>query len=392
MDETRLSRRQLLATSAAAFAGGMAGCSNLPFGSDTETPEDRSTPATPDSRPEAENTPEDDGNSFGVTLTEVSNDRESVDADGSYAEAYESVVDSVVEIRVYDDRGAAGQGAGFVYGDGTLVTNQHVVRGASEVYVRFRNSGWLLGEIVATDLYSDLAVLSVADTPENATALSLLDSDPAIGTEVVAIGNPLGLSGSVSAGIVSGVDRTLPAANNFRIPDAIQTDAAVNPGNSGGPLVTLDGDVVGVINAGGGDNIGFAISSPLTRRVVPSLIQSGDYGHPFMGVGIANVSPLLAEANDLETATGVYVDRVVDDSPSEGVFEASTDERTINGQEVPVGGDVIVAMDDQSIPTRQQLATFLALETSPRTTIDVEVIRDGSRETVELELGKRPEP
>jgi S1-C subfamily serine protease len=308
-----------------------------------------------------------------------------------YADVYRAVADAVVSIRVYSGTARGGQGSGFLIDDEHIVTNEHVVAGGDEYYVRFADTGWRSATVVGADVYSDLAVLRVGATPD-VTPLSFVETEPTVGTEVVAIGNPFGLSGSVSAGIVSGVDRTLQSANNFSIADAVQTDAPVNPGNSGGPLVTLDGDVVGVINSGGGDNVAFAISAPLTQRVVPSLIQSGDYDHPYMGVGLQSVSPRLAEANDLEPASGVYIDRILDGGPAAGVLQGSDGSTVVSGTEIPTGGDVVRRMGDTPTPTRQALGSFLALETSPGQTVAVAVERDGTRETVELTLGTRPEP
>jgi S1-C subfamily serine protease len=308
-----------------------------------------------------------------------------------YSEVYQEVADAVVSIRVYSDDTRGGQGSGFLIDDEHIVTNEHVVAGGSEYYVRFADTGWRSASVVGADVYSDLAVLQIGSTPD-VTPLSFVEREPTVGTEVVAIGNPFGLSGSVSAGIVSGVDRNLQSANNFSIADAVQTDAPVNPGNSGGPLVTLDGDVVGVINSGGGDNVAFAISAQLTQRVVPSLIQTGDYDHPYMGVGLQSVTPRLAEANDLEPASGVYIDRVVDGGPSAGVLEGSDGSTMISGTEIPTGGDVVRQMNDTPTPTRQALGSFLALETSPGETVDVTIERGGTQETVELTLGSRPEP
>jgi len=311
---------------------------------------------------------------------------------GDTSTVYEQVADSVVSIRVVSDTARGSQGSGFLVDDGYVVTNEHVVAGGDDFYVRFADTGWLETEVVGTDVYSDLAVLDAPDPPSSATPLGFVDRDPPIGAPVVAIGNPFGLSGSVSSGIVSGVDRTLRGANDFSIADAIQTDAAVNPGNSGGPLVDMDGQVVGVINSGGGDNVGFAISAALTRRVVPALVQSGEYDHSYMGVGLRSVGPGVAEANDLDPASGVYIDRVIDGSPSEGVLQGSSGTAVVSGREVPTGGDVIRRLDDTPTPTRQALATFLALETSPGTTIDVRAERDGEVRTLELTLGERPEP
>jgi S1-C subfamily serine protease len=273
-----------------------------------------------------------------------------------------------------------------------MVTNEHVVAGASEYYIRFSETDWREVDVVGTDVYSDLAVIDVDEVPSAVSAPTMLDSTPEIGTQVVAIGNPFGLSGSVSEGIVSGVDRTLEGANNFSIAAGIQTDAAVNPGNSGGPLVTLDGDVVGVINSGGGDNVGFAISSQLVERVVPALIEDGNYDHPYMGVTLQDVSPLIAQANDLDDAAGVYIDSAVPGGPADGVLEGSTGEQRIDGYDVPTGGDIVRRLDETPIATRGDLATYLALETSPGETMAVTVQRDGSEQTVELTVGTRPDP
>jgi S1-C subfamily serine protease len=308
-----------------------------------------------------------------------------------YAEVYREVADAVVSIRVYADDTRGGQGSGFLIDDEHIVTNEHVVAGGDEYYVRFADTGWRSATVVGADVYSDLAVLRIGSTPDVAP-LTFVEREPTVGTEVVAIGNPFGLSGSVSAGIVSGVDRNLQSANNFSIADAVQTDAPVNPGNSGGPLVTLAGDVVGVINSGGGDNVAFAISAQLTQRVVPSLMQTGEYDHPYMGVGLQSVSPRIAEANNLDPASGVYIDRILDGGPAAGVLQGSDGSTTISGTEVPTGGDVVREMDDTPTPTRQALGSFLALETSPGDTVDTLIERDGTQETVELTLGSRPEP
>ena len=374
METETPTRRGFLTACAGLLAAGVAGCSAAP-GSDGESPA---------------STPEPDA-SLGDESAAVEQLSRSEDEDSPYVAAYRATYQSVARIRVYTQSGTGG-GTGWLYDESHLVTNQHVVDGASDVYVRFPEGGWTSASVVASDVYSDLAVLSVEETPESATPLTLLSEDPAVGTEVIAIGNPFQRTGSVSAGIVSGTDRTLRLPNNFSIPDAIQTDAAVNPGNSGGPLVTLDGDVVGVINAGSGDNVGFAISGALTRRVVPALIEDGEFDHSYMGVRLRSVDPLHAEVNDLEEASGVYIHEVVSNSPSDGVFRGSTETVARNGvSNIGVGGDVIVAMEDTPIPQQEALSSFLALETSPGDTIEVTVIRDGEERTVDLTLGERPE-
>ena len=360
-----MSRRSFLTAVGSALAVGTAGCAGAP--SNRTDP-----PPTPDG----------------------ASDTDAPPLEGSaYTDVYREVVDSVAAVRVQLPEGTS-EGTAWLYDDRHLVTNEHVVDGGETFSLWFREAGWREASVVATDVYSDLAVLRPADLPSAATPIPLVQREPPVGTRVLAIGNPFGFSGSVTAGIISGVDRTLPAPaeNDFSIADAVQTDAAVNPGNSGGPLVTLDGDVVGVINSGGGENIGFAISAALTRRVIPSLLRTGDYDHSYMGVRLGDVTPPIVRANNLGVSRGVYVDAVVPGSPSDGVFRGSTGTRPVNGQDIAVGGDVILRMADTPIPTRQALSAFLALRTSPGDTIDVTIVRDGRRRTVQLTLGERPPP
>lgn len=376
MDRESWSRRRLLGVLCAGLAGSTAGCS---FGA----------PESADGTNESDVPDEFDG----YSSTDGS-EQQLANTDGNttaYTEVYRSVVDSVVGVRAPRSFGQTSTGTGWVYDEGHLVTNEHVVGNADDVSIWFDGQGWVHGETVATDVYSDLAVVEVESMPEAATPLSLVDQEAPVGTEVVAVGNPFGLSGSLSTGIVSGQDRTLPAANDFSIADAVQTDAAVDPGNSGGPLVALDGEVVGVVNAGQGSQ-GFAISAAMVKRVVPALIETGTYDHSYMGVQLTNVTPPVIEANDLDISWGIYIDTVLDRAPSDGVLEGSTGQTTVDGQTIPTGGDVVFQMDGEDLPTREALSSFLALETSPGDTIDVGIVRDGSRKTVELTLGSRPEP
>jgi S1-C subfamily serine protease len=369
MDVDGLSRRRLLAAIGVA-ATGTAGCQALSTGTDQSS--DAAT--TTGSTAATEDQPQDSG------------------GDSVYTDVYSEVADAVVSIEVYDGTGRTASGSGFLLDGQHVVTNEHVVDAGDTVYVRYAGTDWREVTVVGSDVYSDLAVIGTTDVPDSTEPLSWANATPSIGTRVVAIGNPFGLSGSVSEGIVSGVDRTLRGANNFSIAAGIQTDAAVNPGNSGGPLVDLDGDVLGVINSGGGDNVGFAISAELAKRVVPALVADGSYDHPYMGVGLSNVSPLIARANDLDRASGVYITSVVPDGPADGVLEGSTGTATVDGTEVSTGGDVVRRLDDTPTPTRQDLATYLALETSPGDTLAVTVQRDGSRQTVSITLGTRPTP
>ena len=375
MSSDQWSRRRLLGAVGTGLAAGLAGCS-------LDAPAD--TGATTDGGPAQydEYTPPARGS-----------DDETPSTPSTYASVYRDVAPSVAAVRVQTERGT-GSGTAWLYDRDFLVTNEHVVGDAGSVSVWFDGTGWQDAETLATDVYSDLAVVEAPNRPDDTDRLPLVASEPAVGTEVLAIGNPFGLSGSLSAGIVSGQNRTLPAANGFSIPDAVQTDAAVNPGNSGGPLVNLDGELIGVVNAGGGDNIGFAISAAMVDRVIPELIRSGEYGHSYMGVNIAPVTPRVIEANDLSVDWGVYIDNVVAGGPAVDVLQGSTGDETIavNGRRLGTGGDVVYRMDGTDIPTQEALSTFLALETSPGDTIDVELLRDGDRRTVELTLGARPDP
>jgi S1-C subfamily serine protease len=370
----RRTRRAFLAAAAGATAA-LAGCSTGFVGSttdaqDEDTPTGTATP-TPGSEDAPDPTPGPDGN--------------------RYTTAYRATVDSVAVVRAYGSGGRAGQGSAFVY-DGHLVTNQHVVAGANAFEIGFADGDWAEGSVVGTDVYSDLAVLDAETLPDYAADLSFVEREPPVGTEVLAVGAPFGLGQSVSAGIVSGVDRSLSAANDFVIPDAVQTDAAANPGNSGGPLVTLDGDVVGVVNSGGGDNIAFGISAALAGRVVPSLIATGDYSHSFMGVGLQPVTPVLAEGNGLDAVRGAYVASVRNDGPSAGILQGSSGRTRVNNVPVDTGGDIIVRLDDTPVETLNDLSIYLALETSPGDEVAVRIVRDGTERTVSVTLGERPDP
>jgi Trypsin-like serine proteases, typically periplasmic, contain C-terminal PDZ domain len=317
---------------------------------------------------------------------------ETAEATSRVTDVYRQVVDSVAAVRANSPGERAARGTAWVYDEGTLVTNEHVVSGAESVSVWFEAAGWLEADVAGTDIYSDLAVLETDGMPESARPLDLAGVEPPIGTQVVAVGNPFGLTGSISTGVVSGRNRALTGQNGFSIPDAVQTDAPVNPGNSGGPLVDTDGTVVGVVNSGGGDNIGFAISAAMVRRVVPAPPSTGNYDHSYMGISIREVSPKLAAANDLPVAQGLYVGEVIEGGPSDGVLRGTTDTELVDGQQVPTGGDVIARMGRTDIRTQQTLSTFLALETSPGDTIELTILRDGDREQVLLRLGSRPDP
>lgn len=283
-------------------------------------------------------------------------------------------------------------GSGFIISqDGYVVTNNHVVEGADQIRATFRLEGeekTFDAHVVGTDPETDLALIKL-DTDIDLPTLEFGNSDDMkVGQWVVAIGNPFGLNHTVTAGIISAKGRVIGAGpyDNF-----IQTDASINPGNSGGPLVDLNGDVPGIVFAGAGQNIGFAISAALADRVVPALIDDGDYEHAYMGVGVVPVGPAIADANDLGDAQGILVTETTDDAPADGVLEPADETVTVDGAPVPAGGDILVAIGDEEIPNQERLSSVLALRTTPGETITVEIIRDGQRESVDLELDERPD-
>ncbi|AHF98956.1 serine protease [Halostagnicola larsenii XH-48] len=305
--------------------------------------------------------------------------------ESAYTQVYDAIIDSIAQIRAHSvespvsSREGSGQGSGFLVALSErgeyVVTNEHVVSGADEVEIRYTNGDWTTPTVVGTDSYSDLAVLEVSHVPEDAVALSLSEQTPVVGQEVLVVGAPFGLEGSVSQGIVSGVNRSVDVSyRQFSFPNVIQTDAAVNPGNSGGPLVDLEGRAIGVVNAGGGDNIGFAISAALARRVVPALAEDGTYEHSYLGIGHREVTRTIAEEYGLEEVAGVLVSAVDSNGPAAGELER---------------GDIITEIDEEPIPDRHALGTYLALETSPGDEVGIECWRDGQETTVTVTLGSR---
>ena len=313
------------------------------------------------------------------------------DADG-YADLYAASMPSTVSIYSFGPEGDS-QGTGFVYdGKGHIVTNHHVIQNAGgEVYIKYANGEWTTAEVVGADAYTDLAVLMPEERPSYASPLPMADALPSPGERVVALGSPSDLQGSMTAGTVSGVERSMATRSGFSIPDMVQTDAALNPGNSGGPLLSTEGKVVGVNRAKQGENIGFAISSRMTDRVVQSLIESGDHSHPMVGIRTIEMSPTIAHANDMELQTGILVTEAMDDSPAGGHLNGGDGETvTYEGDEYPKGGDLIIALDDRPITNNEELASYLMRQKSPGDEVTFTVIRNGEKMDVTFELGERP--
>jgi S1-C subfamily serine protease len=320
----------------------------------------------------------------------------------SLPDLYEQVNPGVVNIQVYVERnGVSGEGAGSGFildGEGHIVTNNHVVAGAKQVTVIFYNGLEASAEIVGTDDDSDLAVIKVDSLVEGAHPLPLGDSDQVeVGEWVVAIGNPFSLGGSMSLGIVSARGRSIPSGvAGFVIPEAIQTDAAINPGNSGGPLLNLEGEVIG-INAqiasgesGVGSGVGFAIPSNIIRRVVPVLIADGVYEWPWLGVEGVDLNLIIQQANDLDVQQGAYINTVIAGGPADKAgLRGSSGTKQIDAFSVPVGGDVVIKADGQSVADFDDLLSIVASK-NPGAVLMLTVLRDGKQQEIAVTLEVRP--
>lgn len=329
---------------------------------------------------------------------------------------YDQVNPAVVNIRVRLSNGpsldgleeqpfGSAQGSGFVYDDqGHIVTNFHVVDDVEEISVVFYDGLILEAELVGADPDSDLAVILVNNPPVDIKPLFVADSSAIrVGEPVVAIGNPFGLQGTMTNGIVSGLGRTLPSqaiaigGGRFNIPNIIQTDAAINPGNSGGPLLNLNGEVVGVNTAIATNDrqfsgVGYAVPSNTVTRVVPELIENGRFRHPYLGIAGVDVSPNIREAMSLEEQQrGVLVIEVTANGPAEDAgLQGSSVETEIDGAPVRVGGDIIIRIDDRPVGDFDDLIEYLSESTVVGQTVTLELLRDGEITTVDVELGERP--
>jgi len=321
---------------------------------------------------------------------------------------YQRASSAVVYILIGSDTGGA-SGSGFIISsDGDVVTNYHVVEGATQIEVDFNNGFKTRAEVIGTDLDSDIAVLRVQELPENISPLKFGDSDLVQpGQIVVAIGNPFGLTGTMTLGIVSAKGRTLDSlrtsdgANYFTAGDIIQTDAAINPGNSGGPLLNLQGEVIGINRAirSSGSNatgepvnsgIGFAIASNIVARVVPFLIESGYYDYPYIGISSSSELTLdEIEALDLPRQSGVYVFSVVPGGPADQAgLKGGATQTGLEG--ILAGGDFIIAVDDRPILIYNDMLGYILQNKSPGDTVIFTIIRDNKEMEVSVTLGKRP--
>ena len=316
---------------------------------------------------------------------------------------YSRLNPSVVNITVYLNQNGQlltyAQASGFVYDDqGHILTNAHVVHGTDAMDVTFSDGLVRTASPVGEDLNSDLAVIKV-ELPAGVTPIPLGTMDElAVGQTVVAIGNPFGLQGTLTRGIISALGRTIPALTLYKIPQAIQTDAAINPGNSGGPLLNLKGEVIGInaqIETSGTTasnlGVGFAIPVSIVRRVVPALIETGHYDWSWLGVGGGDVTPYLVKAMNLPVEQGAYISTITDGGPAQAAgLRGSTGSVDQEGRTIQIGGDIITAIDGQPVKNFDDMLVYLSLQTSPGQEVTLTILRDGKYQDVKLQLGTRP--
>jgi len=322
-------------------------------------------------------------------------------------ELFEKSEEGVVKIKVVriGSQGTVqgdigGVGSGFVYDNlGLIITNAHVVDGASKATVTFLDGSQYDAEIIGEDKFTDIAVIKVSEKPRLLHPLQIGDSSLLqVGEQVAAIGNPFGLSGSMTSGIVSQMGRLMAAPDTaFSIPDVIQTDAAINPGNSGGPLLNMKGQVIGINTAiqsltGEFVGIGFAVPSNTVSKIVPTLIEDGKYPHPWIGITGQDIDPDLAQALGLKQAKGFMIIAVVDGSPAD---KAGLKGRTMTlgtgGKEYAAGGDIIISVDDKEVRKISDILIHLQREKSVGDEMVLGVLRDGEFLHITLELVERPD-
>ena len=321
------------------------------------------------------------------------------DIEFSLAEIFGMSEESVVQVNVLRGDSEGGVGSGFVYSEqGHIITNQHVVKNEDRVTVTFLDGESYIADVIGRDADLDIAVIKIESF--NLTKMKpMLIGDSStlnVGEKIIAIGNPFGLSGSMTSGIISQIGRLLPQDTGYSIPDVIQTDAAINPGNSGGPLINMKGEVVGINTAiqsttGEFTGVGFAVPSNTLKKVVPVLIGEGEFHHPWMGISGTDVDPELAKFRGLESSKGFVVVSVIDGSPAEkagmkGVSQTSE----IDGREFPVNGDIIIEIDGKTVRKISDILIHLQREKHVGDEMIITVLRTGITIDLTMVLEERP--
>jgi len=327
--------------------------------------------------------------------------------ESSLASIYNEVKDSIVVISAissyktfFDEFEYEVQGSGFIYefdGECVIITNNHVVSDVSDIVITFSNGNSYPGDLIGSDAYSDLAVLSVEARPEELKPLEIKCSQSLkVGEPVIAVGNPRGLDNTMTTGIISQTGRTIKESDTggFLIADVIQTDVAINPGNSGGALLNYNGEVIGITTAiiQDSEGLGFSIPSNTILKEIPDLVKNGSYiNHSYLGVSGADMSYSIAKAMNVDMTYGWLVVDVEENSPADKADLQKGDELVeINDKNMIVGGDIIISIDGDRIVDGDALLSYLERYTKPDQLITLTVIRDNEQIDVEVELGRRP--
>ena len=319
----------------------------------------------------------------------------------SLMEIFEKAEPGVVRVNTIQNQTVnetGGVGSGFVFDKmGHIITNAHVVEGSTKTIVTFLDGRSYNAEIIGVDEYTDIGVIKVNADLKLLQPLSLGDSSNLnVGEPIAAIGNPFGLSGSMTSGIVSQMGRLLPSGSGYSIPDVIQTDAAINPGNSGGPLLNMRGNIVGINTAiqsttGEFTGVGFAIPSQTVAKIVPILIDEGEYKHPWIGISGRDIDPDTANVLGLKDALGFLIITVVENSPAADAGLIGSDKIIeVDGKEYSIGGDIIVAVDGMDVRKIDDILVHLQRVKTVGDEMNLEILRDGRTTNVTIILQERP--
>jgi S1-C subfamily serine protease len=316
---------------------------------------------------------------------------------------YRAARDSVVEITIsgapqdtpFEGPEPRGQGSGFVYdAQGHVVTNAHVVDNGDNFTVTFRDGSRHEATLVGADPSTDLAVIKVDAPAAKLKPLGLADSGTLrVGDGVVAMGSPFGLEQTVTTGVISALGREMVAPNNFGIDNSIQTDAAINHGNSGGPLLNLRGQVIGVnaqirSESGGNDGVGFAIPANTVKNIAGRLVSGGSVEHAYLGVQSQTIDEAAAEALDIPR--GAMITTIVEGAPASRTnLRAAEGQRTVQGEIYATGGDVVTEVDGNAVDGADSLRRAIDSR-QPGDRVRLTVVRDGNERTVTVTLGERP--
>ena len=330
-----------------------------------------------------------------------------LNANLSLSKIYEKVKRSVVMVRgIVQELGPFGyyyaqvQGSGFVYnfsGQIVIITNYHVVHNALNITVAFVNGNKYEAHVLGSDPYADLAVLSASAPKSEFHPLEIVNSSSLkVGDPVITVGNPYGLAGSMSIGVISALGRTITedVTGGYPIANVIQTTAPINPGNSGGPLLNFRGQVIGITTAivGGSQGVSFAIPSNTILREVESLIKEGSYNkHPWLGARGIDMTYEIAKAMGVNVTYGWLIVQVMEDGPAyKAGLRGGTRRVYIAGEQILIGGDIIVAINNRKVTGIDDLSSYLEEHTMPGQTVNLTIIRDNNKMNIQVKLGARP--